>query len=53
MIFIRFIKDLFISIWRDASPWQAALIITIILFILVTLIISFVQVIVPFTYIAV
>jgi len=53
MIFIRFIKNLFISIWKDCTPWQAALIISIILLILITLIISFVQVIVPFTYIAV
>ena len=51
--FFRFLKHIFLSAWKNATPIQAALITAILLAILVILIISVVQVIVPFTYIAI
>ena len=47
------IKHLIVSVWRNASPIQAALITAFILLIIIILIISVVQVLVPFTYIAI
>ena len=51
--FLRFLKHLIVSAWKNATPAQAALITAILLAILIILIISVVQVIVPFTYIAI
>ncbi len=51
--FLRFLKHIIFSAWKNASPIQAALITAILLVIIVILIISVVQVIVPFTYIAI
>ncbi len=51
--FIRLLKHIIISIWKNTTPIQAALITAILLAIIVILIISVVQVIVPFTYIAI
>ncbi len=53
MIFLKFLKSVFLSIWRDSTPIQAALISSIIIVILIVLVFSLVQVIVPFTYIAI
>ncbi len=53
MIFIRLIKKIFASIWKDCTPLQAALITSILIVILIVLAFSLVQVIVPFTYIAI
>ena len=51
--FFRFLKHITASAWKNATPIQAALITAILFAILVILIISIVQVIVPFTYIAI
>ena len=52
--FLRFLKHIIVSSWKNATPpAQAALITAILLAILIILIISVVQVIVPFTYIAI
>jgi len=53
MQFFRLIKHIFISLWKNASPLQAAIITAVIVCILALLIISLVQAIVPFTYIAI
>ena len=47
------LKHLIGSVWRNATPVQAALITAFILLIVIVLIISVVQVLVPFTYIAI
>jgi len=51
--FLRFLKHITVSAWKNATPIQAALITAILLVIIIVLIISVVQVIVPFTYIAI
>ncbi len=51
-IFILF-GHLISSTWKNASPFQAALITAFLLVMIVILIISVVQVLVPFTYIAI
>ena len=51
--FLKFLKHIIVSAWKNATPTQAALITAILLAILIILIISVVQVIVPFTYIAI
>ena len=51
--FFRFLKHITVSAWKNASPIQAALITAILLAIVIILIISVVQAIVPFTYIAI
>ena len=51
--FFRFLKHIFVSAWKNATPIQAALITVILLAIFVILVISGVQGIVPFTYIAI
>jgi len=51
--FFRLLKHIVLSSWKNSTPIQAALITAIILAIIVILIINVVQVIVPFTYIAI
>ncbi len=51
--FFRFLKHIVFSVWKNATPIQAALITAILLAIITILIISVVQAIVPFTYIAI
>jgi hypothetical protein len=51
--FFRFLKHITASAWKNATPMQAALITAILLAVFVILIISVVQIIVPFTYIAI
>jgi len=51
--FLRFLRHITASAWKNATPIQAALITAILLLIIVILIVSVVQVIVPFTYIAI
>ena len=51
--FLRFLKHILNSAWKNATPIQAALITATILIIIIILVISVVQVIVPFTYIAI
>lgn len=53
MKFLSLIKHLIVSLWRNAPPYQAALISAFLLIILIFLLISVVQVIIPFTYIAI
>ena len=53
MKFFSLLKHLIVSVWRNATPTQAALITAFILLIIIVLIISVVQVLVPFTYIAI
>jgi hypothetical protein len=53
MNFLRLIKHVLVSSWKNASPAQAALITAILIVIIIILIVSVVQVIVPFTYIAI
>ena len=53
MKFISLLKHLVVSIWKNVSPLQAALITAFLVVIIIILIISIVQVIVPFTYIAI
>ena len=53
MKFIKLIRHLLASIWKNATPLQAALITSLLLVITIILIISVVQVLVPFTYIAI
>ena len=53
MKFFSLLRHLINSVWRNASPVQAALITAFILVVLIILIISVVQVLVPFTYIAI
>ena len=53
MKLLKLIKHIFSSLWKNATPVQAALITAIIICILILLIISVVQAIVPFTYIAI
>ena len=53
MKFLRLFKHLFFSIWRNATPLQAALITSFLLVIVVILIVSVVQVLIPFTYVAI
>ena len=53
MNFIRLLNKIFWSIWRDCTPLQAALLTSIMLIIILILVFSLVQVIVPFTYIAI
>tara|TARA_B100000965_G_scaffold392027_1_gene401043 strand:- start:52 stop:213 length:162 start_codon:yes stop_codon:yes gene_type:complete len=47
------LKHLIVSVWKNATPMQAALITAFILLIIIVLIVSVVQVLVPFTYIAI
>jgi len=51
--FFRFLKHIAASAWKNATPIQAALITAILFVIILILIISVVQAIVPFTYIAI
>tara|TARA_B100000287_G_C20514422_1_gene734381 strand:+ start:705 stop:866 length:162 start_codon:yes stop_codon:yes gene_type:complete len=53
MKFIFLLKHLIVSIWKNVSPLQAAIISAFLIVIIIILIISIVQVIVPFTYIAI
>ncbi len=53
MKILGLLKHLIVSVWRNATPIQAALITAFILLIIIVLIISVVQVLVPFTYIAI
>ena len=50
--FFRFLKHIVFSVWKNATPIQAALI-TAILLAIITILIYVVQAIVPFTYIAI
>jgi hypothetical protein len=51
--FLRFLKHITVSAWKNATPIQAALITAILIATIIILVISIVQVIVPFTYIAI
>jgi len=51
--FFRLLKHVLFSAWKNATPIQAALITAILLAVIIILIVSVVQVIVPFTYIAI
>jgi len=51
--FFRFLKHITLSAWKNTTPIQAALITVILFAVILILIISVVQVIVPFTYIAI
>ncbi len=53
MKFLSLIKHVVLSVWKNASPLQAAIITAFLLIVIVILIVSVVQVIVPFTYIAI
>ncbi len=53
MNFFRLLKHLITSVWRNASPLQAAIITAFLIVIIIILIISVVQVLVPFTYVAI
>ncbi|KGG11891.1 hypothetical protein EV05_1092 [Prochlorococcus sp. MIT 0601] len=53
MVLFKFIKKLIFSIWKETSPFQAALITSLMIFILLIIIFSVVQILVPFTYIAI
>tara|TARA_B100000212_G_scaffold342516_1_gene330154 strand:- start:1786 stop:1947 length:162 start_codon:yes stop_codon:yes gene_type:complete len=53
MKFFALLKHLITSVWKNASPVQAALITAFLIVIVIIVIISVVQVLVPFTYIAI
>ncbi len=53
MKFFSLLKHLLVSVWKNATPLQAALITAFLILILIFVIISVVQIIVPFTYIAI
>ena len=53
MRFFKLLRHLLISVWKNATPLQAALITAFLLLIIIFVIISVVQIIVPFTYIAI
>ena len=53
MRFFNLLKHLLISVWKNATPLQAALITAFLILIIIFVVISVVQIIVPFTYIAI
>ena len=53
MKFLNLLRHLITSVWKNASPRQAALITAFLVILIIILIISVVQVLVPFTYIAI
>ena len=53
MKYLKLLKHLVTSVWSNVTPLQAALITAFLLVITIILIVSVVQVLVPFTYIAI
>jgi len=53
MKFIKFLKHILVSTWRNSTPLQAALITALLITVIIIMIISVVQILVPFTYIAI
>jgi hypothetical protein len=53
MKFLNLFRHLISSVWKNATPLQAALITAFIIVIVIFVLISIVQVLVPFTYIAI
>ncbi len=50
---LKLIKHILKSVWKNATPIEAALITAVFLAILIIIIVSVVQVLIPFTYIAI
>jgi len=46
-------KHLIASIWRNATPMQATLIFALLIVLVIILLIAFVKIMIPFTYIAI